>query len=79
LKQRDIRILKTAEMKFVRDTAGCSLLDNRRSKDIFEPKNRSSQKEICSVNKNGYIMLTGWKTLETQNNSLTINLLDIKT
>jgi hypothetical protein len=36
LKQRDIRRLKTAEMKFMRRTAGYSLLDDRESEDISE-------------------------------------------
>jgi hypothetical protein len=31
LKQNDIRRLKTAEMKFMKRTAGYSLLDNRRN------------------------------------------------
>jgi hypothetical protein len=33
LKQSDIRRIKTAEMKFMRDTAGYSLLDHRRNED----------------------------------------------
>jgi hypothetical protein len=36
LKQRDVRRLKTAEMKFMRRTTGYSLLDHRRNEDIFE-------------------------------------------
>jgi len=37
LKQReDIWILKTVEMKFMRRTAGYSLLDQRRNEDILE-------------------------------------------
>jgi hypothetical protein len=33
VKQRDIRKLKTAEMKFMSNTAGYSLLDQRRNED----------------------------------------------
>jgi hypothetical protein len=33
-KQRDKRKLKTAEVKFIRSTAGYSLLDCRRNEDI---------------------------------------------
>jgi hypothetical protein len=36
LNQRDIRRLKAAEMKFIRRTAGYSLLDHRRNEDILE-------------------------------------------
>jgi len=36
MKQTDIRRLKTAEMKFMRSTAGYSLLDNRRNECILE-------------------------------------------
>jgi hypothetical protein len=36
LKQRDIRRLKTAEMKFMKHTAGYSLLDHTRNEDILE-------------------------------------------
>jgi hypothetical protein len=36
MKRRDIRRLKTAEMKFMRRTAGYSLLNDRRNEDIFE-------------------------------------------
>jgi hypothetical protein len=36
LKQRDIRRLKTAEMKFKRSTAGYSSLDPRRNEGILE-------------------------------------------
>jgi len=37
LKQKDIRSLKTAEMKFIRLKAGYSLLlDHRRYEDIFQ-------------------------------------------
>jgi len=36
LKQRDIRRLKTAEMKFTRRTAGYSLLDHRRNENSQE-------------------------------------------
>jgi hypothetical protein len=36
LNQRDIRRLKAAEMKFMRRTAGYSLLDHRRNEDILE-------------------------------------------
>jgi hypothetical protein len=39
LKQRDIRRLKTAEMKFMRLAEGCSLLDHRRNEDILEELN----------------------------------------
>jgi hypothetical protein len=35
LKQRDIRRLKTAEIIFMRTTAGYSLLDHRRNEDIL--------------------------------------------
>jgi hypothetical protein len=38
LKQRDMRILNTAEMKFMTLTAGYSLLDHRRNEDILEIK-----------------------------------------
>jgi hypothetical protein len=36
VKRRDIRKLRTAEMKFMRLTAGYSLLDHRRNEDILE-------------------------------------------
>jgi ABC-type ATPase involved in cell division len=36
LKQRDIRRLKTVEMKFMRRTAGYSFLDHRRNGDVLE-------------------------------------------
>jgi len=36
LKQRSIKSLKTAEMKFMRRTAGHSLLDHRNSENISE-------------------------------------------
>jgi hypothetical protein len=39
LKQRDMRRLKTAEMKFMRPTGGYSLLDHRRSENILEELN----------------------------------------
>jgi hypothetical protein len=35
LKRRDIRRLKTAEIKFMRCTAGYSLLDHRRDERYF--------------------------------------------
>jgi hypothetical protein len=35
LEQRDVRRLKTAEMKFM-DTAGYSLLDDRRNEGVLE-------------------------------------------
>jgi hypothetical protein len=36
LKQRDIRRLKTAEMKFMRHRAEYNLLNHRRNEDILE-------------------------------------------
>jgi uncharacterized protein HemY len=36
LKQKEVRRLKTAEMKFMRRTAGYGLLDQRRNEDILE-------------------------------------------
>jgi hypothetical protein len=36
LKHRDIRRLRTAEMKFMRLIEGYSLLDHRRNEDILE-------------------------------------------
>jgi len=36
IKMWDIRRLKTAEMKSIRRTAGCSLLDHRRNEDNLE-------------------------------------------
>jgi hypothetical protein len=36
LKQRDVRRLKTAEMKFMRRAAGYSLLDRRRNENVLE-------------------------------------------
>jgi hypothetical protein len=36
LKQRDITRLKRAEMKFMRYTVGCILLEHRRNGDILE-------------------------------------------
>jgi hypothetical protein len=36
LKQRDVRKLKTAEMKFIRHTAGYSLLDHISNEDILQ-------------------------------------------
>jgi hypothetical protein len=38
LKQRDIRKLKKAEVKFMRHTAGYSLFDHRRNEDVEELK-----------------------------------------
>jgi prophage antirepressor-like protein len=49
LKQRDIRRLKTEEMKFMRLAAVCSLLDHRRNENVLEDlkvdqdKKKSSQ------------------------------------
>jgi hypothetical protein len=36
MKQRYLRRLKTAELKFMRRTEGYNLLDNRRNEDILE-------------------------------------------
>jgi hypothetical protein len=36
VKQRDIRRLNTAEMKFMRHSAGCMLLDQGRNEDIYD-------------------------------------------
>jgi hypothetical protein len=36
IEPKDIKRLKTAEMKFIRHTAGYSLLDRRKNEDILE-------------------------------------------
>jgi hypothetical protein len=50
MKQRYIRRLKTVEMKFMRHTAGYSLLHHRRNENILEEhKSRPSRKEISTI------------------------------
>jgi hypothetical protein len=62
-------------MKFMRHTAGYSLLDHRRNDNILgELKQIQYISNQYNINKNGEIVLAGWKTLDTQNNSLTIDL-----
>jgi hypothetical protein len=54
LRQRVIRILKTAEIKFMRRTEGYSLLDHRRNEDILEElKLNPVEKKLASINRNG--------------------------
>jgi hypothetical protein len=50
-----MRRLKTAEMKFMRCTAGYSLFDDRINKDIIEEliKVDPVKKKLHSINKNG--------------------------
>jgi len=49
LKQRDIRRLKTAEMKFTRRTSEYSLLDHRRNEDILEELKVDPVEKISTV------------------------------
>jgi hypothetical protein len=50
LKQRDLRKLKTAEMKFIRCTAEYSLFHHRRNKAILDEfKVNPNQKEVSTV------------------------------
>jgi hypothetical protein len=53
LKQRDVRRLKAAEIKFMRCTAGYSLLDQRRNVDILEEIKVNGVKKNYIINENG--------------------------
>jgi hypothetical protein len=56
-------------MKFMRRPAGYSSLDNRQNEDILrEPKVDPVENKLAQYD-NGLIMLAGWRTLDTQNNS----------
>jgi hypothetical protein len=52
LKQRDIRRIKGAEMKFVRSTAGCTP-DHRRNEDILKELKVDPVEKELAQNKNG--------------------------
>jgi hypothetical protein len=47
LKQREIRRLKTAEMKFMRCTVGYNLLDPRRNENISENLTDTVKKKLA--------------------------------
>jgi hypothetical protein len=54
LKQRDIRRLKTAKIKFMRRRAGYSLLDYRRNEDILEELTVNPvEKKLAQYKQNG--------------------------
>jgi hypothetical protein len=75
VKQRDIRRLKTVEMKFMRSRAGYSPVNHRRNEDIsVELKVDPAENKILQYKQNCLIMLAGWKTLDTPNNCLPIDL-----
>jgi hypothetical protein len=46
-RNKEIRELKTADVKFTRGTAGYSLLDHRRNEDISEPKADAVAKKLA--------------------------------
>jgi hypothetical protein len=62
-------------MKFMRPTAGHILLDCRRDENILEKlKVDPMLNKLAQYKQKCYIMSAGWKTFDTQNNSLTIDL-----
>jgi len=72
---RDIKRLKSGEMKFMRRTARYSLWDPRRNEDILEELNIYPVKNKLAQYMNRlffYILSAGRKTLDTQNNSLNV-------
>jgi hypothetical protein len=74
-KQRNIRRLKTAELKFMRSKAGYIFLDRRRSGDILEElKVELVEKKLAQYKQKSLNHISGMKSQYTQNNSLTINL-----
>jgi len=62
-------------MKFMRRAAGYGLLDHRRNEGISEElKVDPVRKKLTQYEQKGQIMLAGWKTSHTWNNSLTVDL-----
>jgi hypothetical protein len=76
MKESDKRILKTAEMKFMRHTGGySSLLEHRTNKDILEEfKLYPDEKKLVQYKQKSLNHVSRWKTLDKQNNSLIIEL-----
>jgi hypothetical protein len=77
LKQRDIRRLKTAEMKLVRHTTEYSLLNNRRNENILEEFNidtvikkwlnhGKSKEDIRCPKQSLHYRPIGWSSLKVQ-------------
>jgi hypothetical protein len=74
-KQGDIRRLKTAEMKFMRPTAGYSLLYHKRNEDILvEFEVDPLIKKVAHYTQKLSNHVSRMKTSDTQNTSLTIDL-----
>jgi hypothetical protein len=53
LKQKDVRRLKTAEMKFIRRIAGYNLLDHRRNNIVKKKNTDAVERKLSQYNKNG--------------------------